>query len=224
MILYSDEHILAIDKPSGLLSIPDGYNRSLPTVQSTLEPAWGKLYIVHRLDKDTSGVLLLARSAEAHRLLDRQFARHEVEKVYHALCAGAPPWNDLLVDLPLRVNGDRSHRTVVDSLKGKPAWTDLQVLRRFEGFCLIEARPRTGYTHQIRAHLSSIGLPLLGDPLYRIPNAYQGPRPDLALAPAFQRTALHAVNLAFHHPVTLQRLELSAPCPPDFQQLLSGLK
>jgi len=220
MILYSDAFILAIDKPAGLLSAQDGYRPDLPTVQSTLEPDWGRLFRVHRLDKDTSGVLVLARTPEAHRALDRQFARHEVKKIYHALCIGAPTWQHTTISAPLRVNGDRSHRTVVDRAAGKPAHTSLNLLAQYHGFCAVEARPTTGYTHQIRAHLSSIGFPILGDPLYRLPPALKDHPLDLVFFQSFPRTALHAASLTFTHPGTQEIMTILAPDPLDFVEFI----
>lgn len=222
MILYSDEYILVVNKPAGLLSAQDGYHKDLPTVQSVLEPDWGQLFRVHRLDKDTSGVLVLARTPDAHRALDRQFARHEVMKVYHALCIGAPAWQHLNITSPLRVNGDRNHRTVVDRAAGKPANTSVSLLTQYPGFCALEARPATGYTHQIRAHLSSIGFPILGDPLYRLPPALKDRRLDLPLFQSFPRTALHAASITFAHPNTLEVVTIQTSDPPDFEEFVSA--
>ena len=221
MILYSDASILVVNKPAGLLSAQDGYRPDLPTVQTVLEPECGKLFRVHRLDKDTSGVLVLARTPEAHRMLDRQFARREVKKVYHALCIGAPAWQHITISTPLRVNGDRSHRTVVDRAAGKPAQTSLSLLAQYPGFFVVEARPATGYTHQIRAHLSSVGFPILGDSLYRLPPALKDRPFDMALFQSFPRTALHAAAITFTHPETQEIITFLAPDPPDFVEFVS---
>ncbi len=221
VILYSDADLLVINKPSGLLSIPDGYNPALPSVQTLLEEEWGRLYIVHRLDKDTSGVFLLARTPETHRTLDRQFADRKVKKIYHALCIGTPTWKNKTIKAPLRVNGDRSHRTIVDAARGKPAQTEVTLLEQFQGYCLIEAQPTTGYTHQIRAHLSSIGHPILGDPLYRLPPNLKSTPIDLQVFHTISRTALHAFSISFFHPVNAEWLTIQAPYPTDIQNLLS---
>jgi len=127
-ILYRDEALLVINKPAGLSTLPDGYNPTLPHVKSLLEGQSGRLWTVHRLDKDTSGVLVFARSAEAHRSLNTQFEQHQVTKLYHALVQGSPAWMEYTADLPLRSDGDRHHRTVVDLRAGKPALTHFKVL------------------------------------------------------------------------------------------------
>jgi len=223
LVLYSDESILVVNKPAGLLSVSDGYHRELPTIRSRLEPQWGRCWIVHRLDKDTSGVMIIARTPEAHRTLNRQFASREVRKVYHAICAGSPGEDEWQITFPLRINGDRNHRTVVDQDQGKPALTTIRVLRRMKYACLVAALPHTGYTHQIRAHLSSSGFPILGDPLYRIPRTFTGPLPELSALPFFPRPALHAFQIHFLHPATGQSMEFTAPHPSDFQSLLDQL-
>ncbi len=223
MVIYADDHILVINKPPGLRSIQDGYDATLPHVASILSPDWGRLFIVHRLDKDTSGVLLLARTEDSHRILDRQFAQRRVTKVYLAVCLGCPDWVEKLIDLPLRVNGDRKHRTVVDTIRGKPAQTDVRMIRSTGALSFIEARPHTGYTHQIRAHLSALGFPLLGDPLYKYPRDYKGVRIPEDTLPAFSRTALHAWQLQFLHPVGGESLVFVAPYPEDFPHFLETL-
>jgi tRNA pseudouridine32 synthase/23S rRNA pseudouridine746 synthase len=225
-ILFIDEHLMVINKPAGLGVLPDGYDRSLPHVRSLLEPDYGRLWIVHRLDKDTSGVLLLARMADSHRNLNTQFERGEVEKVYHALVVGEAAWETQIVDLPLRPNGDRHHRTIVDSARGKAALTEVRVLERYQGYTLLEAHPRTGRTHQIRAHLRAVGLPLVGDALYGGPTAlYRSDlTDDLARAedelPLIARAALHARMIGFLHPEGGEKIWIEAPYPGDFEVAL----
>ena len=165
-VLWSDGALLVVDKPAGLPTLPDGYNPQAPHLKRLLEPEYGRLWIVHRLDRSTSGVIVLARTVQAHRALNAQFQEHTVEKIYHAIVTGAPDWEETAIDLPLRADGDRRHRTVVDAQGGKPAVTHLRVLERFAGYSLVEAVPHTGRAHQVRAHLLAAGFPLVGDALY----------------------------------------------------------
>jgi len=216
-ILYCDDVLLAIDKPAGLRSLPDGYDPSAPHVRSLLEPYFGRLWIVHRLDRGTSGVLLLARSAEAHRALNRQFDHRQVKKVYHALVAGSLDWEVKTLDLPLRIDVGHKHRTAIDPVRGKPALTHLRVLERFAGYALVEAIPETGRTHQIRAHLAALGYPLLGDDLYGSP-------PVSEADPPISRLALHALLLNIEHPVLHTKLHFKAPYPQDFARALELLR
>jgi tRNA pseudouridine32 synthase/23S rRNA pseudouridine746 synthase len=213
-VLWIDEAILAVNKPSGLRTLPDGYNPAAPHLKSLLEPAYGRLWIVHRLDKETSGVIVLARTAEAHRLLNTQFDQHQIQKVYHALVRGIPAWEETTVELRLRPNGDRRHRTVVDPQGGKPALTRLLVLEKFKEFTLIEVRPATGRTHQIRAHLAASGFPLAGDQLYG------GGEP----LPPLEVLGLHARSLSLAHPITGKPFVLEAPYPVELQSALAALR
>ncbi len=213
-VLFLDEHLLAVNKPAGLPTLPDGYDKSAPCLINVLKQQVGRVWVVHRLDKDTSGVIVVARSAEVHRALNSAFDSRQVSKVYHAIVIGVPQWDVYRIDLPLRPDGDRRHRTIIDRQRGKPAATQLRVLERLAPFTLIEARPETGRTHQIRAHLAAIDLPLAGDALYHSQDA-----------PAFlARTALHARALELEHPVTHQALHLEAPYPSDFTQALLQLR
>jgi len=229
LVLWSDEHLLVVNKPAGLPTLPDGWAPG-PHVRSVLEPVYGRLWIVHRLDRFTSGLLVLARTAQAHRSLNLQFDEHRVEKVYHALVVGVPAWESLIVELPLRADGDRKHRTVVDPQAGKPSVTELRVLRRLEGYALVEAIPRTGRTHQIRAHLAAVGHPVAADRLYGggeavFATAAASPFPEEKPGrPLLDRPGLHARFLAIRHPVTGERLAFEAPYPADLAETLDDLR
>lgn len=214
-ILFQDESIIAVNKPSGILTIRDGYNPDLPTVKSLLELDFGRCWIVHRLDKETSGILLVARNETAHRSLNLAFENHQIRKIYHALIFGFPKNKEFIIDFPLRIDGDRRHRTIVDFDQGKPAKSKITILNIFQDCCLAEIRPETGYTHQIRSHLASIGHPILGDRLYKKTNT----NPSEVIA----RTALHAYQITFIHPTTHSTVTISARYPNDFLDTLEKL-
>ncbi len=229
LVLWHDEHLLVVNKPAGLPTLPGGW-APLPHVRSVLEPVYGRLWIAHRLDRSTSGVLVLARTAQAHRSLNLQFDRHQVEKAYHALVVGTPDWETLTVDLPLRADGDRKHRTVPDPQRGKPSVTALRVLERLRAYALLEAVPRTGRTHQIRAHLAAAGFPIAGDALYgggegvfaaTAASSFTKEEPG---PPLLDRPGLHARFLAIRHPVTGERLAFEAPYPADLAETLDHLR
>ncbi|MCS7082555.1 MAG: RluA family pseudouridine synthase [Bacteroidetes bacterium] len=228
-ILWADEQLLVVAKPPGLRSVADG--TQLPTVRTILEPTYGRLWVVHRLDAETSGVLILARTAQAHRALNEAFARQAVYKTYHALVVGIPSWEELEITLPLLSDGDRRHRTVVDFKRGKPARTLVRVLERWRAYALLEVEPRTGRTHQVRAHLAAVGLPLVADALYgsgrpllleELKAGYKAGRTPAQ--PLMARTALHALRIGFPHPRTGERITVEAPYPQDFAIALRQLR
>lgn len=225
-IIWGDEEILLVNKPAGLLTIQDGYDSTLPYVAKILQSQYGKLFVVHRLDRDTSGILLFARNSQSHRFLNEQFQNRQTKKIYHAIIIGNPSWDEYLAEFPLCVDGDRRHRTTVEYEKGKPASTDFVVVERFSNNCLLKAMPYNGYTHQIRAHLFAAGFPILGDQLYSNPlpsfssNALPLPHePQL-----INRMALHASLLSFIHPTSHATLSLEAPYPVDFHNALHSLR
>lgn len=224
-ILLADDRILAIDKPSGLLAIPDGYHPGYAHVRMLLEPLYGRLWVVHRLDKETSGVFLLARDTEAHRELNAQFAYRKVKKEYRLIAAGVHQSDQWEVALPLKVNGDRAHRTVVDLKHGKPATTRFHVIHRFSGgYCLLAAYPASGYTHQIRAHLAACGLSIAGDPLYQ-PRVHPAMVAQILVSfsdevKTANRLMLHACHIEFLHPGLKQPVSIASPLPDDFNIFL----
>ena len=211
-IIHIDEHILVIDKPAGVPVLPDGWDENAPYLVKMLEEEYGKLFIVHRLDKVTSGVMAFARTAEAHRALNIQFENHEVEKIYHAIMEGQPKWNEKTTKFPLRANVGKKHRTIVDDKNGKPSETRYRILKRYQVGALVEARPMTGRTHQVRVHAYALGHPLLGDILY-----------SAMETGIIQRPALHAYSLTITHPETKERLMFKAERPQDFVSALENL-
>lgn len=230
--LFIDEHLLVLDKPAGLPVLPDGWDKNAPYLVKMLEAEYGnpstvsgqRIWIVHRLDKSTSGVIVFARNAEAHRSLNIQFEKHEVKKVYHALVEGSPKWNEHTARHPLRANVGHKHRTVVDNRSGKPSVTNFRVMKRFDGFSLLEAIPETGRTHQVRVHIAELGHPLLGDVLYGAHPTELGFNMTtlvrLSEAGTDIRPALHARALTFTHPATSETLTFQAEYPEDFASAL----
>lgn len=212
-ILHLDSALLIVNKPAGMPVLPDGWEPDAPYLVKLLQAKYPELLVVHRLDKVTSGMMVFARTPEAHRTLNMQFERHETQKVYHSICVGVPRWNEHTAKHKLRVNVGHSHRTMVDNGQGRPAETAFKVLKRFKNYGLLESIPATGRTHQIRVHAYALGFPLLGDTLYSAPPT------DL-----IERPALHARSLTFTHPTTEERLTFEAPYPRDFKQALEALE
>ncbi len=209
-ILFEDDDLLAVNKPEGLAAIPErlGRNKSLFEVLSAERDE--KLYIVHRLDKETSGVIVFARNAETHRRLNRQFESRTVRKQYLVLTHGVVPDDEGTIDAPLRQFG--SGRVAVDPERGKASITDFRVRNRFKSATLLEACPRTGRRHQIRVHLYHLGHPIVGDPLYG----------DKTQQTPYRRLMLHAQTLTLHLP-SQNNLTLKAPIPQSFQSVLNTI-
>jgi tRNA pseudouridine32 synthase / 23S rRNA pseudouridine746 synthase len=212
-ILYSDEAIMVLDKPAGLSVLPDGWEKDSTYLVKMLEEQFGKIWIVHRLDKTTSGVMVFARTAEAHRNLNIQFETHVAKKIYRAIAEGNPKWNEKIAKHPLRVNVGHKHRTMVDDKNGKPSETRFKIIKRYPDHVLLEAELMTGRTHQIRVHAYALGHPLLGDVLYSAPETK-----------IISRPALHAYSLSFNHPQTNERISFTAPYPPDFETTLTNIE
>jgi RluA family pseudouridine synthase len=213
IILHEDAVLLVVNKPAGTPVLPDGWEKDAPYLVKLLTEQFGKLWVVHRLDKITSGVMVFARTAEAHRALNMKFEQHEAQKVYHAIVVGVPGWEQHTARHPLRVNVGHRHRTIVDQSKGKPSETTFRILELYQGFSLLEAIPGTGRTHQIRVHAYAIGFPLLGDTLYSAPAS------DI-----ISRPALHSQSLTFTHPASGEGVFFTAPYPDDFQTALEKLR
>jgi len=224
-VLYEDEDLLAIDKPPGMVVHPaPGASRG--TLVHALAHRLGALAgvgdaerpgIVHRLDRDTSGVLLVARTAAALEALARQFRDRTVEKRYVAVVVGRVARAAGTIDRPIGRHPRERKRMSVHSRRGRPALTTWEVLERFPGATLLRLAPKTGRTHQLRVHLAALGHPIVGDKVYGRGRA-TGP------AGAFPRQALHAAEIRFAHPRTGTPLGVRSALPPDIEQLLAALR
>lgn len=212
-IVYSDDVLLVVNKPAGLSVLAEGWDRDAPYLQKMLEERFGRIWIVHRIDKSTSGIVVFALRPEAHRHLSLQFERHEAEKKYHAILEGVPKWDEKIAKFPLRANVGHKHRTMVDNRNGVRAETRFRILERNQGSTWAEAAPMTGRTHQIRVHAYALGHPLVGDVLYSAPETT-----------VISRPALHAFSLTFTHPASGERLTFRAEHPDDFRSALDALR
>jgi 23S rRNA pseudouridine1911/1915/1917 synthase len=229
-IVFEDEHLLVVDKPAGLVVHPAAGNLDGTLVNALLHHCAGKLSgiggvarpgIVHRIDKDTSGLLVVAKTDVAHEGLAKQFAAHSIDRRYLAIVSGVPKAASGTVDAPLaRSAANRKKIAVVEGNRGKRAVTRWKRLEILNDAALVECRLETGRTHQVRVHMASIGHPLLGDPVYGHSGKTHG---KLLKELGFHRQALHATELGFTHPVTKSRLSFSSAMPPDMQELMRAL-
>lgn len=228
-VVYEDDHLIVVNKPAGMVVHPAAGNPDGTLVNALLHHCRGQLSgiggvarpgIVHRIDKDTSGLLVVAKSDKAHEGLARQFKDHSIERRYLAICAGHPnPPQGTIATRIGRSDSNRKKMAVLDknSSRGKHAVTHYKTLRKLRSAALIECRLETGRTHQVRVHCASIGHALLGDPLYgRTPGELRQIIKDLG----FERQALHAAVLGFEHPVSGEWLEFEADLPADMQELI----
>lgn len=230
-VIFEDEALIAFDKPSGLLIAPDRWDKSRVNLMGLVHERMGHgVANVHRIDADTSGLVLCAKTKPALDFLSGQFQSKTVEKTYHALVVGAPPLDAYAVDFVLKEDEGAPGRMCVVKKHGKASVTEFKVLERFGAFSHLECRPLTGRTHQIRIHLSASGTPILNDPFYGndtvlllsgLKRGYKGRADE---RPLIARLALHAGGLTFTHPLSRERMTLTAPLPHDFEVALKYLR
>ena len=230
--IYLDDHIIVVNKPYGYLSIPDRFDPLKPNVSGYLKARYPELYVLHRLDKETSGIMIFARTEEAHRNLSKQFEKHTLKKKYLALVEGYVQHDSGTINKPIAENKALGGQMMV-AQRGKPSTTLYKVIERFKKYTLVEADILTGRMHQIRVHFKSIGHPLAIDPMY-------GNRQELFISdiktkklsvskygeenPLMTRTTLHAHSLEFIHPFTGELMHLEAPIHKDMQALITQLQ
>jgi tRNA pseudouridine32 synthase/23S rRNA pseudouridine746 synthase len=200
VILHADDALLITVKPEELLSVPGKGPEKADCLIARLQALYPRVLLVHRLDTDTSGVMVFARTAAAQANLSMQFEKRETAKHYVARVHGSVTGDSGTVDLPLIVDWPNRPRQHVDHATGRPAVTDWRVLSRGEGETRMQLTPHTGRTHQLRVHMAELGHPILGDPLYAPPSDHP-------------RLMLHAERLAFRHPATGEAVAFTAPCP-----------
>jgi 23S rRNA pseudouridine955/2504/2580 synthase/23S rRNA pseudouridine1911/1915/1917 synthase len=245
-ILYEDDEVLVIDKPAGLLVIPDRWNPAKPTVVKlanaylqaqraageSLLPPDVRVWVVHRLDRDTSGVLVLAKSAAAHAALSQQFERGEGQKTYLALVNGQVTHASGVIRLPIGPHPQKPGLMMIQRRHGKPALTHYTIAERFRGFTLLQVRPVTGRTHQVRVHLQALGHAIAVDPRYgggealllsALKRAYR-PKIGAEERPLLARLALHAQTLQLTHPKHGGTMHWEAPLPKDLAATLRNLR
>ncbi|GGC07962.1 pseudouridine synthase [Novosphingobium endophyticum] len=230
-VVFEDEYLIVVDKPAGLVVHPAAGNPDGTLVNALLHHCRGQLSgiggvarpgIVHRIDKDTSGLLVVAKTDRAHEGLAAQFADHSIERAYMAVVGGYPvPASGTVTGAIARSNTNRKKMAIVEDGRGKHAVTHYRTIERLTGASLVECRLETGRTHQVRVHMSSIGHALLGDPVYgRTPSAL---RPILQRH-QFCRQALHAAELGFVHPVMEKKVHFVSAIPADMTGLIDDLR
>jgi 23S rRNA pseudouridine1911/1915/1917 synthase len=212
-IAYEDEHLLIVDKAAGLVVHPARGHSEGTLAQLLADSARGgdpeRAGIVHRLDRDTSGLLVVARSEEAHRALQAALARRQIAREYLALVQGRPPARTGTIEAPVGRSPRARTRMSIGGAGAREARTHFTLERALAGTSLLRMRLETGRTHQIRVHLGAVGLPVCGDPVYGLAGVF-----------GLERQFLHACRLAFEHPITGARVDVSSPLPADLQRAL----
>ena len=228
-ILHEDEHYIVVSKPSGLLTIQDRYKAEVENLKQLLQDEYGEIYTVHRLDKETSGVICFARTAEAHKHLNTQFVKGEVKKIYWAFVSGRPAIDEGQVDMPILNDMMNSGRMLVHK-EGKEALTYFRLLESYGNISLLECFPKTGRTHQIRVHCHYLGCPLLVDSLYHgkgqfllssVKRKYNYTKFEEE-RPLVTRLTLHAKSLQFKK-LDGTIIELESELPKDLRALQKQL-
>jgi 23S rRNA pseudouridine955/2504/2580 synthase/23S rRNA pseudouridine1911/1915/1917 synthase len=230
-IIFSDDNFLALNKPSGMLTLPDRFDTDLPSLKQWLAARYPQVYIVHRLDRDTSGLIIFARNAQAHQYLSKLFESREVTKTYLGLVIGTPVEQEGTIDAPIGEHPVIKGKMAVVR-KGKHSVTHYTVLESLGKYCWTQFRIETGRTHQIRVHMANAGHPLVADPIYgngqplllsSIKHRFKLSKSSEEERPLLNRLALHASTLSFAAPDG-SIMKLEAPLPKDLDATLKQLR
>jgi 23S rRNA pseudouridine955/2504/2580 synthase/23S rRNA pseudouridine1911/1915/1917 synthase len=228
--VYEDQDVLLINKPSGLPVLPERWEKEADCLYAQLAIQYPDIATAHRIDKETSGLILWVKNHRSAQVMSQAFSEGTVKKIYHALIHGRLPNPHYLCTSPLRVDGNRQHQTVVDIKNGVEARTEFIEMERFKAWSWVEARIYTGRTHQIRVHAAAAGCPLVGDPFYggkvlKLSMFKRNWKGNIDLeSPLLERVGLHAAYLAFDHPSTGVFMEFSVIEPKDLLTTLKQLR
>jgi 23S rRNA pseudouridine955/2504/2580 synthase/23S rRNA pseudouridine1911/1915/1917 synthase len=229
-ILFEDDAIIVLDKPSGMLVMPDPHETAPHNLYQLLREVFPSVFVVHRMDRDTSGLVVFAKTIEVHAHLRTQFEQQEIKKQYLSIVKGNPPSATGIIELPLADDEQNAGKKVVDRKNGIAAATEYITLERFNQYALLGVYPHREHTHQIRSHLHELHIPILADPLYgdgqgfflsAVKKKYKEKEIE---KPLLARTALHAAVLALIHPLLQQPMEWKAPLPKDMESVLKYLR
>lgn len=226
-VIYEDEDYAVVEKEAGVLTIPDRYKPELFNLYTALNEKYGKIFIVHRLDKDTSGVIVFAKNAEAHRDLSIKFEKGEARKTYLAVIKGIPEKESGTIDLPLAPLKNYKNIMAVNYKIGKKSVTTYKILQKYKGYSLAEVKLLTGRMHQIRAHFRAIGNPLALDTLYTDKHKQSITSGEILNTPdnreLISRLTLHAAQIQFESIKNI-KLKFGAPLPNDMSLLIQTLQ
>ncbi|MFT4565306.1 MAG: 23S rRNA pseudouridine1911/1915/1917 synthase [Saprospiraceae bacterium] len=228
-ILFEDNHFIALNKSSGVLSIPDRFEHKKPNLKNELLKSYDEIFVVHRLDLETSGVILFAKTAEAHILFSDLLSTQQIDKTYLAL-SFKPTQESGEINAPIAESLKNKGRYKVHN-RGKDSLTKYETLRTWQNYTLLSLKLITGRTHQIRVHLKYIGAPLIADEKYgRAPAFYLSQLKKINIhreqeeRPLINRSSLHAYRLEFQHPITKEKIKIEAPLPKDMRAVINQLE
>lgn len=230
IIIFEDEHIVALNKPSGLLAIPDREGKE-DSLKKLLKNKYGEIFVVHRLDRDTSGIIVFARKEEMHKRLSLQFENRETKKIYHGLVIGKPSEPKGVINEPIAEHSSKKGLMTVHK-RGKESITEYELLEGFRLYSWMQFQILTGRTHQIRVHMKHLGYPLVCDELYgdgkpvfisQLKKKYNLSKSELEERPLLNRLALHALQLSFKG-IKGKDYNLEAPPQKDLKAVLNQLR